>query len=96
MRKILLALVVIIGLSSFTTYSPLKVEGEKIILRLNNLNHGKVSIKVSTLEGEILYSQKTSDSAVGKVFNFEDAYADTYVVEVYNDGHRYREIIEIK
>lgn len=96
MKKFLLLLVAVVGLSSFTAYEPLKVEGEKIVLRLANTDESKVKIYVTTLDGAQLYSETTEATFIGKVFNFESAYENTYIVTVYDGGKRYSTRIEIE
>ncbi|MEP3208795.1 MAG: T9SS type A sorting domain-containing protein [Maribacter sp.] len=73
-----------------------KKEG-KVYLNLLNLEKEVVKIKVLDSENRIVFQETIADEMlVEKVFNFEDAFEDNYVVVVQNKKDTYYEDITVK
>jgi cell division protein YceG involved in septum cleavage len=75
----------------------LRKSGDRIYFNLLNMDQGTVRVRVLNGGGEPLESQVfKGDTNVGKVYNFENALKDNYMVVV-NDGKSvYRQSISVK
>lgn len=69
----------------------------RVFLNLLNLEKEVVKIKVLDSEGRIVFQETISDEMlIEKVFNFEDAFKDNYVVVVQNKKDTYYEDVTVK
>ena len=75
----------------------LRTSGDKIYLNLLNKDLNTVKVKVFNGNNEPLKSQVfKGDFTIGKVFNFENALKDNYMVVVQDGKNVYHQIIAIK
>lgn len=95
MKRIILSLLTVLCLSSFTL-DPFSVSGDKVAFRLNNSDLSPVKIYVSDGEGRVVFSETLKESEIGKVFNFEDAIPDIYYIVVVDGTTTYRKTLDVK
>lgn len=75
----------------------LRTSGDKIYLNLLNKGRNTVRVKVFNGNNEQLESQVfKGDFTIGKVFNFENALEDNYIVVVQDGKSLYRQSIAVK
>ncbi|MBT8314876.1 MAG: hypothetical protein KJP26_10500 [Maribacter sp.] len=75
----------------------LRVSGDRVYFNLLNKDEGTVRIRVLNGNGESLKSQVFKGNInVGKVFNFENALEDNYLVVVQDGKSVYRQSISVK
>lgn len=95
MKKLLLFVAVIVGLSSFTVSGPFSSTGKKVMFRLDNSDSSVVSFQVMDSKGRVVYSDQTNEKQVGKLFNFEGAFSDDYVIIVKDGPETYKRIVSV-
>lgn len=71
-------------------------KGDKIYLNLLNSELKNVVISISDSKNRVLYRKVLkNDLTVGKVFNFENAENDRYIIKVLFDGESYIEKVAV-
>lgn len=96
MRKFILLPILILFFYSFTT-SPFRVDGNKVIFKIENSDLSEVTIQIIDSKNRIVYKETIEkEPTIGKVFNFESAFEDEYTIEIKDGDDTYRKSIEIK
>ncbi len=73
-----------------------KEKEDKVFVDLYNLDKAKVEIKIYDSQNRVVYSETIKDSLlVKKVFNFEDAFEDSYTLIIKKEGETYRKKIVV-
>ena len=69
---------------------------DKVFVNLYNLDKEKVEIKIYDSQNRIIYTETITDSLlVKKVFNFEDAFEDSYTLVIKKQGETYKKNIVV-
>ena len=98
-KKLTVAVVIMFStLGSFandkTTESIFLKKEDKVFVNLYNLDKQKVEIKIYDSEHRVVYTETITDSLlVKKVFNFEDAFEDSYTLVITKQGETYKKNI---
>ena len=67
---------------------------DKVFVNLYNLEKEKVEIKIYDSQNRVVYTETILDSIlVKKVFNFEDAFLDSYTLVIKKQGETYKKNI---
>lgn len=76
------------------TKSIFQEKEDKVYVNLYNLEKEKVEIKIYDSENRVVYTETITDSMlVKKVFNFEDAFEDSYTLVIRTEGETYKKSI---
>jgi len=76
------------------TRSIFKEKEDKVFVNLYNLDKEKVEIKIYDSQNRVVYTETITDSLlVKKVFNFEDAFEDSYMLVIKRQGETYKKNI---
>jgi len=78
------------------TRSIFKEKEDKVFVNLYNLDKEKVEIKIYDSQNRVVYTETITDSLlVKKVFNFEDAFEDSYTLVIKKQGETYKKSIVV-
>ncbi len=76
------------------TKSIFKEKEDKVFVNLYNLDKEKVEIKIYDSQNRVVYTETIVDSMlVRKVFNFKDAFEDSYTLVIKKQGETYKKNI---
>ena len=76
------------------TKSIFREKEDKVFVNLYNLDKEKVEIKIYDSQNRVVYTETITDSfLVKKVFNFEDAFEDSYTLVIKKEGETYKKYI---
>lgn len=96
MRKFILLPILILFFYSFTT-SPFRIDGDKVLFKIENNDLSKVTIQITDSKNRVVYQEVVEkEPIIGKVFNFESAFEDEYTIEVKDSDATYTKTIKIK
>jgi len=98
-KKFTVAVVIMFStISSFAndgiTKSIFEEKEDKVFVNLYNLDKEEVEIKIYDSQNRVVYTETITDSLlVKKVFNFEDAFEDSYTLVIKKQGETYKKNI---
>jgi len=76
------------------TKSIFKQKEDKVYVNLYNLDQERIEIKIYDSQNRVVYSETILDSSlVKKVFNFGDAFEDSYTLVIKKQGETYKKNI---
>ena len=76
------------------TRSIFREKEDMVFVNLYNLDKEKVEIKIYDSQNRVVYTETITDSLlVKKVFNFEDAFEDSYTLVIKKQGETYKKNI---
>lgn len=95
MKKFIVSVIMVLALCSFAPNNPFNVKGKKVTFRIENRDSSAVDIKVTDAFGRDVYSETVQEKNIGKLFNFEKAFPNTYTIVIKDGDTTYTKILEV-